>query len=159
MAGIYVHIPFCRHKCSYCDFTSFPDKIDYAEAYMACLYKELKMRGEVGNNGGFCLGISLLQRLDLVLLHVDRAEYEGATATDLLNVCGIEDNHLTECLGNGGAHLPTVSDRLLIGHACGARGCCEHRNLKIGVAVQERQKTLTDHTGRTDNTDFHLFHT
>ena len=46
MAGIYVHIPFCRHKCSYCDFVSFPDKIDYAEAYMACLYKELKMRGE-----------------------------------------------------------------------------------------------------------------
>ena len=46
MAGIYIHIPFCRHKCSYCDFTSFPDKIDYAEAYMACLYKELKMRGE-----------------------------------------------------------------------------------------------------------------
>ena len=46
MAGIYVHIPFCRHKCSYCDFVSFPDKIDYAESYMACLYKELKMRGE-----------------------------------------------------------------------------------------------------------------
>ena len=46
MAGIYIHIPFCRHKCSYCDFTSFPDKIEYAEAYMACLYKELKMRGE-----------------------------------------------------------------------------------------------------------------
>ncbi len=46
MAGIYIHVPFCRHKCSYCDFVSFPDKIDYAEAYMACLYKELKMRGE-----------------------------------------------------------------------------------------------------------------
>ena len=46
MAGIYIHIPFCRHKCSYCDFASFPDKIDYAEAYMACLYKELKMRGD-----------------------------------------------------------------------------------------------------------------
>ncbi|MBQ8295529.1 MAG: radical SAM family heme chaperone HemW [Clostridia bacterium] len=46
MAGIYVHVPFCRHKCSYCDFTSFPDKIDYAEAYMACVYKEMKMRGE-----------------------------------------------------------------------------------------------------------------
>lgn len=46
MAGIYVHIPFCRHKCSYCDFTSFPDKVDYAEAYMACVYREMKMRGE-----------------------------------------------------------------------------------------------------------------
>ncbi len=46
MPGIYLHIPFCRQKCSYCDFVSFPDKIGYAEAYMACLYKELKMRGE-----------------------------------------------------------------------------------------------------------------
>ena len=46
MAGIYIHVPFCRHKCTYCDFTSFPDKIEYAEAYMACLYKEMKMRGE-----------------------------------------------------------------------------------------------------------------
>ena len=46
MAGIYIHIPFCRQKCSYCDFVSFSDKIGYAEAYMACVYKELKMRGE-----------------------------------------------------------------------------------------------------------------
>ena len=53
MPGIYVHIPFCRHKCTYCDFTSYPDKIDYAEAYMACLYKELKMRGEELKNYEF----------------------------------------------------------------------------------------------------------
>ncbi len=53
MAGIYIHVPFCRHKCSYCDFVSFPDKIDYAEAYMACLYKELKMRGEELKNYEF----------------------------------------------------------------------------------------------------------
>ncbi len=46
MAGIYIHVPFCRHKCSYCDFVSFPDKTEYAEAYMACVYKEMKMRGE-----------------------------------------------------------------------------------------------------------------
>ena len=53
MPGIYIHVPFCRHKCSYCDFVSFPDKIDYAEAYMACLYKELKMRGEELKNYEF----------------------------------------------------------------------------------------------------------
>ncbi len=46
MAGIYVHIPFCRQKCRYCDFTSFPDKIGFAESYMACLYHEMAMRGE-----------------------------------------------------------------------------------------------------------------
>ena len=53
MPGIYIHVPFCRHKCSYCDFVSFPDKIEYAEAYMACLYKELKMRGEELKNYEF----------------------------------------------------------------------------------------------------------
>ena len=21
--GIYIHIPFCQHKCDYCDFISF----------------------------------------------------------------------------------------------------------------------------------------
>ena len=44
MAGIYVHIPFCKSKCSYCDFTSFPDKLCYAESYMACVYREMAMR-------------------------------------------------------------------------------------------------------------------
>lgn len=46
MAGIYVHIPFCRQKCRYCDFASFPDKIGFAESYMACVYHEMAMRGE-----------------------------------------------------------------------------------------------------------------
>lgn len=44
MAGIYIHIPFCKHKCTYCDFTSFPNRLQFAEAYMACLYKEMELR-------------------------------------------------------------------------------------------------------------------
>lgn len=44
MPGIYIHIPFCKQKCSYCDFCSFPDKNAYQEAYMACLYKEMELR-------------------------------------------------------------------------------------------------------------------
>lgn len=46
MAGIYLHIPFCKQKCRYCDFTSFPNRLELAEAYMACLYKEIEMRGK-----------------------------------------------------------------------------------------------------------------
>ena len=46
MAGIYVHIPFCKSKCRYCDFASFPDKITFAESYMACVYREMAMRKE-----------------------------------------------------------------------------------------------------------------
>ncbi len=53
MAGIYVHIPFCKSKCRYCDFLSFPDKLCYAESYMACLYREIAMRGEELKNYSF----------------------------------------------------------------------------------------------------------
>ncbi len=46
MAGIYLHIPFCKQKCRYCDFVSFCNRTDVAEAYMACLLKEIEMRGK-----------------------------------------------------------------------------------------------------------------
>lgn len=45
MSGIYIHIPFCKSKCSYCDFASYPKEIEKAEAYFACLYKEIRLRG------------------------------------------------------------------------------------------------------------------
>lgn len=53
MAGIYVHIPFCKSKCTYCDFASFPDKLCYAESYMACVYREMAKRKEELKNYKF----------------------------------------------------------------------------------------------------------
>lgn len=53
MSGIYVHIPFCKAKCSYCDFASFPDKICYAESYMACVFREMAKRKEELKNYKF----------------------------------------------------------------------------------------------------------
>ena len=46
MSGIYVHIPFCKSKCTYCDFASFPNEIGKMESYFACLYREIKGRGQ-----------------------------------------------------------------------------------------------------------------
>ena len=45
MAGLYIHIPFCKQKCTYCDFASFPKEIGKAESYFACLYREIEARG------------------------------------------------------------------------------------------------------------------
>lgn len=44
MAGIYIHIPFCKSKCTYCDFASYPNEIGKAELYFACLYKEMRAK-------------------------------------------------------------------------------------------------------------------
>ena len=40
--GIYVHIPFCAKKCSYCDFISFANKKEYIEEYINALIKEIE---------------------------------------------------------------------------------------------------------------------
>lgn len=40
--GIYVHIPFCKSKCFYCDFTSFANKDDLEKEYVNCLIKEIE---------------------------------------------------------------------------------------------------------------------
>ena len=45
MSGIYIHIPFCKSKCTYCDFASFPKEIGKTESYFACLYRETEGRG------------------------------------------------------------------------------------------------------------------
>lgn len=41
--GIYIHIPFCRQKCYYCDFTSYSNKIGKVEEYIKCLQKEIQI--------------------------------------------------------------------------------------------------------------------
>jgi oxygen-independent coproporphyrinogen-3 oxidase len=46
MSGIYIHVPFCAQKCTYCDFASFPKEISKAESYFACLYRELEGRAK-----------------------------------------------------------------------------------------------------------------
>ena len=40
--GVYVHIPFCKHKCDYCDFISYCNKDDLIEKYIKALIKEIK---------------------------------------------------------------------------------------------------------------------
>ncbi|MDE6145218.1 MAG: radical SAM family heme chaperone HemW [Muribaculaceae bacterium] len=44
MAGLYVHIPFCRHKCAYCDFYSGPLRGFRAEEYVEALIAEHSVR-------------------------------------------------------------------------------------------------------------------
>lgn len=40
--GIYIHIPFCKSKCYYCDFTSFANKQELVTMYVECLLKEIQ---------------------------------------------------------------------------------------------------------------------
>ena len=40
--GLYIHIPFCRQKCAYCDFYSLPSREDKMDAYTDALIRHIR---------------------------------------------------------------------------------------------------------------------
>jgi oxygen-independent coproporphyrinogen-3 oxidase len=44
MAGVYVHIPFCARRCTYCDFFSTLSLQESGEAYVAAVVAEARLR-------------------------------------------------------------------------------------------------------------------
>ncbi len=44
---LYVHVPFCAHRCGYCDFVTVTGHEDVHARYVAALLAELAMHGEV----------------------------------------------------------------------------------------------------------------
>jgi len=44
--SIYLHIPFCRHRCNYCDFNTYARIEDLIPTYCDALIEEIKFWGE-----------------------------------------------------------------------------------------------------------------
>src|SRR5882762_3649757 len=49
LAGVYIHIPFCRSRCSYCDFATGRYESDLAERYVRALCREISKWNEIEN--------------------------------------------------------------------------------------------------------------
>src|SRR4030095_756581 len=41
IAGVYIHIPFCRSRCSYCDFATGLHEDALAQRYLQAVAKEI----------------------------------------------------------------------------------------------------------------------
>ncbi len=72
--GIYLHIPFCKQKCVYCDFYSLPRREGDMDAYVSALEQQLAQYAEAaeghdvtsvyfGGGTPSCLGADRLRRL------------------------------------------------------------------------------------------------
>ena len=49
MAGIYIHIPFCRQACTYCDF-HFSTSVQFVDSMMKAIEKEIILRKHYHQN-------------------------------------------------------------------------------------------------------------
>jgi len=50
LAGIYIHIPFCKQKCTYCDFHFSTSFSGYRQEMIRCIARELKQRSRYLKN-------------------------------------------------------------------------------------------------------------
>ena len=52
MLGVYIHIPFCKKICNYCDFCKILYDLNYVDNYLDALDREIKERykGEIVNS-------------------------------------------------------------------------------------------------------------
>ncbi|RZL14059.1 MAG: radical SAM family heme chaperone HemW, partial [Pedobacter sp.] len=69
MSGIYIHIPFCKKACHYCDF-HFSTSLKYADEMVECICREIKFKKDriTGQIGSIYLGggtPSILSKADL----------------------------------------------------------------------------------------------
>ncbi len=69
MAGLYIHIPFCKSKCRYCDFTSFAGREKLMAAYVERLCKEMEAYSGrafdtvfIGGGTPSCLPVELMEK-------------------------------------------------------------------------------------------------
>jgi oxygen-independent coproporphyrinogen-3 oxidase len=60
--AVYVHVPFCRHRCGYCDFSLVAGRDDLVEGYLAAIDMEMRRLDAVAASGRTtaCLDIATL---------------------------------------------------------------------------------------------------
>ena len=87
--GVYVHVPFCRTRCGYCDFNTYPDLGGLQASYAGTVAQELQLARRV-------LGVvppvetvfvgggtpTLLPAADLALMLMDRFQTAGCAITN-----------------------------------------------------------------------------
>ena len=106
--GLYIHIPFCRSKCAYCDFYSLPDGEAMFKRYTAALRRHLTETAPsaalhqvdtiyFGGGTPSLLGHRLLlEILDTILVSAGKVGYQVELApADLIALVGAGTADLT----------------------------------------------------------------
>ncbi len=104
--SLYLHIPFCRHRCSYCDFNTYTSLADLQEPYTAALCREIEQAGALAGTrlpvhtiffGGGTPSLMSPAQLDRILTAVRQsfALEDGAEVTMEANPGTVDGDYVT----------------------------------------------------------------
>ncbi len=110
MAGIYIHIPFCKSRCIYCGFYS-TTLLDRRDRYVESLCREMELRSKVWSRRSFStvylgggtpsqLTLSQLEKLFRHILYIYKVEENAEVTIE----CNPDD--ITEEFAEGLSSLP-----------------------------------------------------
>ncbi len=113
MRGVYIHIPFCKNICSYCDFCKFLYNEEWANTYLDFLNQEIKEYYEgdkvksvyIGGGTPSSLSISNLNKLFEIVSHIRTIEDAEITFECNINDISLE---LLEILKNNNVNRLSI---------------------------------------------------
>ena len=135
--AIYIHIPFCKNICSYCDFCKFFYKKEWINKYLDSLEKEIKdnYKGELIDNiyigGGTPSSLSMeeLERLFSIINNININDNHEFTIE--FNVEDITKEKLELCKNNN-------VNRISIGVESFNKKHLEFLGRNINVDIEEK---------------------
>jgi len=106
--GVYVHIPFCIVRCSYCDFNAYADAGHLKDVYVDALRKEISARADGGKvatvffGGGTPTELGLSQLRELLTLVKDSFDLDAdAEITTEANPESVDERAFEQLLEAG----------------------------------------------------------
>ena len=139
--GLYVHIPFCKQKCYYCDFISHANKEQMIERYVNCLKKEI-IQYATENKVMAAHGLELEYRIKTIYIgggtpsFIDEAYILSIVKTIKDNFNLNEDSEITIEVNPGTAN----KDKLEAFKSCGIN--------RLSIGLQAVQDEILKKIGR-----------
>ncbi len=119
--GLYIHIPFCRRKCLYCDFYSVALQDGFAERYTQAVKRNIAAYGGKFNSVYFGGGTPILLAPYLGEMLKGANIAKGAEITAECNPCEMTDEALLQ-LREGGINRISVGVQSLCDNELKALG-------------------------------------
>jgi len=124
--GLYIHIPFCRRICSYCDFCRVGYHADLVDRYLLALGEEFKQRDIGMNYRSIYIGGGTPSCLSAQQLRILLTMFQGRTQGEYTLECNPDDislefiqlikeygvNRLSVGVQSFDDHLLSISNRI-----------------------------------------------